>query len=86
MHWEVLNECLLRLLDYHAIAMLGHSSKDHVWSTILDYHIWLNNLTTLREYALIHLIRMHPKCGGMLVDRLAPLIMMLDLDWHHVIL
>ncbi len=86
LHWDVLDECLLRMLDNHAIAMLGHGSEDHVRSSILDDHVLLENLTTLRENCMIHLTRVYPECGGLLVDGVAPLMLLLDLNRHPVVL
>ena len=74
------------MLDYHAIAMLGHSSEDHVRSSILDDLVLLENLTTLWENCLIHLARVYPECGGLLVYRVAPLMLLLDLNRHPVVL
>jgi hypothetical protein len=77
------------MLDYHAIAMLGHGSEDHMLSTILEDHVWLDNLTTLdllREYGLIHLTRVYPECGGLMVDGIDPIMLLLDLNRHPVFL
>jgi len=86
LHWDVLDESLLRLLDYHAIAMLGYSSEDHVRSTILDDHVWLDDLTTLRENGLIHLTQVYPECGGLLIDGIAHLVLLLTLRGHPIVL
>ena len=86
LHWDVLDECLLRMLDNHAIAMLGHGSEDHVRSSILDDHVLLENLTTLRENCMIHLTRVYPECVGLLVDGVGPLMLLLDLNRHPVVL
>jgi len=57
-----------------------------VRSSILDDHVLLENLTTLWENCLIHLARVYPECGGLLVYRVAPLMLLLDLNRHPVVL
>ena len=55
-------------------------------STILDDHVWLDDLTTLREYGLIHLTRVYPECSGLLIDGIAPLVLLLNLGGHPIVL
>jgi hypothetical protein len=57
-----------------------------VRSTILDDHVWLDDLTTLREYGLIHLTRVYPECSGLLIDGIAPLVLLLNLGGHPIVL
>lgn len=55
-------------------------------STILDDHVWLDDLTTLRENGLIHLTRVYPECGGLLIDGIAHLVLLLTLRGHPIVL
>jgi hypothetical protein len=57
-----------------------------VRSTILDDHVWLDDLATLREYGLIHLTRVHPECSGLLIDGIASLVLLLKLGGHPIVL
>ena len=64
--------------------MLGHSSEDHMLSTILDDHVRLDNLSTLDLVGEYGLTRVYPECR-LLVDGIAPLVLLLDLNRHPVV-